>query len=347
MKRSTLLLASLGISIALFSGCTPGQGPRTPAVRETPTYVPSSEPFRKKAILFEEVGEIQRALYFWRIADRIEPAEKESSHKIDQLEAITRWISKRHFRRGVAYYKKNQREKARREFLIVLRYDPYHEEALSYVKERLAPLPVTVYIVLPEDTFGSIAAKVYKDPEKSFLIAALGGLNQQSRPIPGQVLSLPILDTRFEAPPLDIDQDLNLAKEQILAKDYPGALMILEPLIALEPKNPKIQALINEAYYEWGILLNGEDRPVEALKKLNKVAPTYRDIRNRIILTQTALKKRSEEHYRRGLKYFVDDDLDRAIKEWERALYLDPSHKKARKDMLNAKKILEHLKKVE
>jgi len=63
--------------------------------------------------------------------------------------------------------------------------------------------------------------------------------------------------------------------------------------------------------------------------------------------TQTVLKKQGEEHYRRGLKYFVDDDIERAIEEWERALHLDPSHKKAKKDILDAKKILEQLKEVE
>jgi hypothetical protein len=67
----------------------------------------------------------------------------------------------------------------------------------------------------------------------------------------------------------------------------------------------------------------------------------------KITTTKALLKKQGEEHYLRGLKYFVDDDIEGAVEEWERALYLDPSHKKAKKDILNAKKIIEQLKKVE
>ena len=345
MRYYSLLVVSLGCALGLlFSGCILGQGPGEPAHREPPSYAPSSEPYRNTALQLEKVGEIQRALYYWRIVDRIEKSSKGSSHKIDQLEAISEWVGKRHFRRGVAYYEKNQKDEARREFLIVLRYDPYHEEAFSYLKEKLAPSPVLPYIVSPKDTFRTIAVNVYKDPDKSILIAALAKQENRNGPITGQVLMLPILEDRFETPAVDFDKELNLAEERVLAKDYPEALKILEPLLALEPKNQKTRTLMNEAYYEWGNLLKGKDRPLEALKLFEKVEPSYRDVRKRINSTKAFLKKQGEEHYLRGVKYFVDDDIEGAIEEWERALYLDPSHNKAKNDILDAKKILEQLK---
>jgi hypothetical protein len=58
------------------------------------------------------------------------------------------------------------------------------------------------------------------------------------------------------------------------------------------------------------------------------------------------LKKQAEEHYLRGLKYYVDDDIERAVDEWERALYLNPNHNKAKKDLRDAKKVIEKLKEV-
>jgi tetratricopeptide (TPR) repeat protein len=348
MRYIFLPILILGCALGLlFSGCIPQQSPGSPAHSEIPSPAPSSEPYRNKALQLENVGEIQRALYYWKIADRIERANSGSALKIDQLEAIRGWVSKRHFRQGLAYYEKNQKVKARREFLIVLRYDPHHEEALAYLKEKLATSPVFPYIVSPNDTFRTIAANVYKDPDKDILIATLAEQKNGKRLIPGQVLLLPMLDDRFERPAVDLEKELNLAKERLREKDYPEALKILEPLLKLEPENQKTIALIDRAYYEWGNLLNEKSRPREALKILKKVEPTYRDVRKKIISTKALLKKQGEEHYLKGLKHFVDDDIEGAIEEWERALYLDPSHKKAKNDILDAKKIIEQLKEVE
>ena len=348
MRYIAFLIMILGIILALlFTGCISGQTPRAPAEKDSPSYAPSSESYQNKALQLEEAGEIQRALYYWRIAGGLEPMNKGISEKIDQLEAITRWISKRHFRRGLAFYEKNQKSMARREFLVVLRYDPYHEGALFYIKEKLAPLQFFPYIVTQKDSFRTIAEKVYKDPDKSFLIALLAEKANRNRPISGQVLLLPILDDRFITPVVDLERELNFAKKRVSEKDYDEAIKILKPLFALEPENKNTRALMNRAYYEWGIRLNGNDRPVEALKKLEKVDPTYRDVMIKIRSTQAILKKQGEEHYRRGLKYFVDDDIERAIEEWERTLYLDPGHKKAKKNILDAKKILKQLKEIE
>ncbi len=51
-------------------------------------------------------------------------------------------------------------------------------------------------------------------------------------------------------------------------------------------------------------------------------------------------KAGAEEHYRKGVSYFIAEDLPRAIKEWEETLNLDPEHPNARRNIDKARKLL-------
>jgi tetratricopeptide (TPR) repeat protein len=54
----------------------------------------------------------------------------------------------------------------------------------------------------------------------------------------------------------------------------------------------------------------------------------------------------AEAHYQKGLKYFLAEDLEAAIKEWEEALRLNPEHANARKDLEKTRRLKENLKRV-
>lgn len=49
--------------------------------------------------------------------------------------------------------------------------------------------------------------------------------------------------------------------------------------------------------------------------------------------------REAEEHYAAGVRRFLAEDLDGAIREWESALSLDPSHPKARRDIEKARRM--------
>ncbi|MHB8783923.1 MAG: tetratricopeptide repeat protein [Desulfobacteria bacterium] len=55
----------------------------------------------------------------------------------------------------------------------------------------------------------------------------------------------------------------------------------------------------------------------------------------------TAVRKVREAdlHYEAGMRHFLAEDLDGAIREWERALSLDPAHPKARRDIEKARRL--------
>ena len=51
-------------------------------------------------------------------------------------------------------------------------------------------------------------------------------------------------------------------------------------------------------------------------------------------------KARAEDHYKKGLNFFLAEDLQGAIKEWEETLRFDPGHPNAKRDIEKARSLL-------
>ncbi len=49
--------------------------------------------------------------------------------------------------------------------------------------------------------------------------------------------------------------------------------------------------------------------------------------------------READLHYEAGMRHFLAEDLDGAIREWEKALSLDPAHPKARRDIEKARRL--------
>ena len=100
---------------------------------------------------------------------------------------------------------------------------------------------------------------------------------------------------------------------------------------------------MNESCYQLGRTLSQRKRYKEALEMLNRVEPKPKEVNELITFVN---KQLAESHYLAGVKYFVDEQLEKAIKEWETALVFDPQHPKARGDIENAVDLLQKLKKI-
>jgi tetratricopeptide (TPR) repeat protein len=58
------------------------------------------------------------------------------------------------------------------------------------------------------------------------------------------------------------------------------------------------------------------------------------------------LREQAEAHYLKGVNYFLAEDLESAIREWEETLRLNPEHPTVRKDLEKARRLLENLKRL-
>ncbi len=299
-----------------------------------------------KALEYEKNDELQTALFYLQIAGTLNPNSTKIPEKIASLKSTIDHKARQHFTTGVEFCKKRRFKDAQKQFLTALRYAPNHQEALDYLKNRLHPKEYLNYKVKEKDTLKDISKKFYKDPSKDFLIAYFNNLKTGEEPVSGTFLEIPVLGSEFTRPTIDIRIELKKAEIFLKEKRYPEVLDVSEKILDYDKSNKAAQDLINTAFCQQAKYLTIRKNYTEALNVLNRADPQYDCVKKTISYVNKAMKKQSEVHYLEGVKHFLNEELQSAIKEWEKALALNPEHKKAKKNINNARSLLEKLEKV-
>jgi tetratricopeptide (TPR) repeat protein len=81
----------------------------------------------------------------------------------------------------------------------------------------------------------------------------------------------------------------------------------------------------------------------KAIKYYSLVDPEYKDVKR---LKKGIEVKLAETHYLQGVKYFLKEEIVKAIHEWDITVALNPDHTKAKSDMEQAKKILKRVEEI-
>ena len=127
-------------------------------------------------------------------------------------------------------------------------------------------------------------------------------------------------------------------------KDGKNKIHVIKDIIKKQIQ--KAEELSDEVCYAKGIKLSNKKKYFQAIKMFYKVDSDYKDVKKIIVNISKILNKQAENHYRRGVKYFVNEKLKKAILEWEKTLALNPVHKEAEKNIQKAQALLEKLEKV-
>lgn len=291
----------------------------------------------------------------WEVVKSFIPADNEAERKGAQLEKKISAIADQHFQKGVTFFKTHSYVLARKEFLSALYLMPDHAEAIRYLKQKLAGEDFLTYEVKKEDTIKEVAKKIYKDPQKDFLIAYFNGLEVDGQIEPPLILRLPILDS----PPLkgtfpsakmvadinpemalDIKEILGKARDAHQAQNYQETATLTEKVLEYDPANREGRELMNASYYQLGKQHGQENRYNEALEAFHRVDPGYKDVRFQLAHNR---KKLAQAHYIKGVKYFTEEEIEKAIQAWDSTLALEPNHPQAKKDIENARNLLQKL----
>jgi tetratricopeptide (TPR) repeat protein len=143
---------------------------------------------------------------------------------------------------------------------------------------------------------------------------------------------------------LAMQEKLTQAQQHLRNNAWQRVINVTEKILAQDPDNAQAKMLFSNASYNLGKLLLDEGKVVQAVELLDRIDPSYEDSGQLLSLARTRMKSQAETHYRSGVKHFINEDLELAIKEWKRALELNPDHPKARKDIENARHLLDKLK---
>jgi tetratricopeptide (TPR) repeat protein len=323
--------------------------PEVPVTEKDP-FEKFPEKYRLKAMEFERRGELGKALFSWQIVHRFKPGDRESAERIESLEMRIRLEADKHFLQGLEHLKKNSIQETRREFLLALTYNRDHDQALDYLRYKLTDPDSIQYKTKDGDTLKRIAKEIYHDSEKDFVIAYFNDLNSNDRLKPGTALKIPNIESALAAKPAYPEEMLNKAKASLNAGSYNRAAYFAERVLEYAPTNGEANELKNASYYQLGSGLLQKKEYRESLRAFKKVDMTYKNVKETISDLEKRLRDQqaeAEKLYLEGVKHFVAQDLDTAVKEWERTLQLDPEHPKAKKDLEKARRMRENLKKVQ
>jgi tetratricopeptide (TPR) repeat protein len=137
--------------------------------------------------------------------------------------------------------------------------------------------------------------------------------------------------------------DLATARNDFDQGRYRQCLERIEALLMVSPDNRQAADLETEARYRLALDHFDRQRYMDArglLENANEEHEASAALRSSI---DSRLAECAQIHYRNGVKHFINENLQSAITEWEKALDCNPQHAKARQNIENARRLLQKI----
>lgn len=305
------------------------------------------EQYKSKAVKYENSGDLSLALYHWKVANSITTENKKIEQRITGLKKIIQQKIKKHFNNGLEFYKKNHSQQALDEFFKIIIINPDHKESLANIKRIISGekySPVSEKIENNNLTKAPIHAKHNVKTDND---AGANIINEKKNAADQAAGSLKQnVDAHLTKIQVDIKKELIQAKNFIKSKNYDNTLIHTKIILQNEPRNKEGLNLQNESYYQKGLILKRQKKYVESLKTLLKVDKGYKGVEKSKADIKKIMTKIAEVCYKRGVKFFLDENLNSAIDQWKRAVDLNPDHQKAIQGIQDAEKLLDKLEKL-
>jgi tetratricopeptide (TPR) repeat protein len=329
------------------------------------------EGLRDEARDLEESGSPKQALEKWKIVSAFDPQDGEAARRVNDLGNRLEASADLHFHQGANFLEGGKVKKARRELLLALADSPGHGEALDLLKNGLAP-DTRPHRVREGETLETIALRAYGDPGAAALISRLNDLSAGGKVETGRILRLPLFEGAAaketgdaaggkpateslaeeakayieETGPPPEGKEVAMVRGYLEEGSYEKAIDAAGTIPAVDLSGESLRELLDASHYGLGRKQQREKRYREALESLAKVDPGYRDVGKVVAAVEKAMRREAEEHYLAGVRYFVDQNLEQAIVQWEETLALNPGHSKASRDLSKARRLMEELEKI-
>ncbi len=231
---------------------------------------------RARAKALEKQGALREALFTLRAAAALEPGAKYLAQQIQRLEQACENAAQVRFRKGIEYYQGGQPDKARLALMSALLYAPDHQGALSALKKTLNSVGQQTYKVQRGDSFTKIAAALFQDPTKAYLLAYFNDLDP-NKPLPlDTLLVIPDLNTKRVAGSREIEVLLESARSALDQRQYAQTLEITAAIETQNPGNESARRIKDDAHYGWAVLLVEREDYASALEQIKLVSSTYK-----------------------------------------------------------------------
>jgi tetratricopeptide (TPR) repeat protein len=365
MRRISILAAAA----LLLGGCAglSGGGPVAPAAPAGRAAL--TAPDRERAQALEADGRLRPALLEWRIVRTIDPGDAEARAAETRLLGRIESAVAERVNEARASIKRGAHVEARRRLLGALALDPGNRTAFEILRDEVQEVEFVSHTVRSGDTLASLAQRYYGDRSRGEVIWETNQL-PPNRPLTvGAVLKIPeIPGVPFNAPtrrrpapppepervarpapepaqeePAEVNPLVADVREAVERKEFTVALADVDKLLGQRPGNREGVELKKLVLYRQGRAQLEDKNYVEGYRTLTQLArlqPDYEDLPR---LLKQARAQAVEGHYREGLRFFRQEKLQDAIREWQQVLELEPQHANAKRNIEQAERLLRGL----
>lgn len=144
-----------------------------------------------------------------------------------------------------------------------------------------------------------------------------------------------------------VAEKLAVAQSLMQQKSYAGVINVAEEILSQNPDHGAAQYYYNAANYAMAKALIEDEKDEIAIQYLQAISQPFEDTGQLISQVRGRLHARAEAMYRKGVKHFLNEELELAIEAWQQALSLNPNHPKAAQDIENATELLDKWKGLE
>jgi tetratricopeptide (TPR) repeat protein len=148
--------------------------------------------------------------------------------------------------------------------------------------------------VLKNDSFGAIAARVYKDENYSFVVKYFSGFDDNTQLIEGTELVLPVIGDEITGKIFHLNKELIKARSLYKNGEFEKLVIVAEKIFK-HSSEEEASFLLNSAYCGFGEDLVKAGKLAEAIEVYSKVNPAFKNVDSKIEnLKKLQLKKEKE-----------------------------------------------------
>lgn len=138
-----------------------------------------------------------------------------------------------------------------------------------------------------------------------------------------------------------VEEKLAVAKSLMQQQSYAGVINVAEEILSQNPDHGAAQYYYNAASYAIARELIENQHDEIALRYLQAIQQPFEDTDQLMTQAKGRLHAKAETYYRKGVKHFLNEELELAIEAWRQTLDLNPDHPKAAQDIENAMRLLD------
>lgn len=163
----------------------------------------------------------------------------------------------------------------------------------------------------------------------------------QAAAVAQEVFEEPLQESMVASAPSSAEALLSTAQLQFSNGLYDTAVSITEEILAADPANEEAKQIRNDSYLALAKAKWADGSAANTMRMLIRLPEGYKDSGSLRAKAKSKLDADSEPLYLAGVKYFLGEELQKAVEQWELTLQVNPFHAKARSDLERARKLLD------